>query len=81
MDYVLSRPIYAYPYTINLTYYDTMVLITKNYFSHQTGKLGTSDCKCQDDLMYYCSLHFSYVISCCNNKITKLQQPQQQQKD
>ena len=31
-DYVLSRPIYAYPYTINLTYYDTMVLLVKNYF-------------------------------------------------
>ena len=51
MDYVLSRLIYAYPYTINLMYYDTMVLITKNYFSHQTCKLGTSDCKCQVDLM------------------------------
>ena len=35
MDYVLSRPIYAYPYTINLAYYDTMVLIAKNYFSSQ----------------------------------------------
>ena len=32
MDYFLCRPIYAYPYTINLTYYDTMVLIMKNYF-------------------------------------------------
>ena len=51
MDYVLSRPIYAYPYTINLMYYNTLVLITKNYFSHQTCKLVTSDCKCQDDLM------------------------------
>ena len=50
-DYVLCRPIYAYPYTINLTYYNTMVLITKNYFSHQTSELGTSDCKCQADLM------------------------------
>ena len=29
MDYVLSRPIYAYPYTINLMYYNTIVLITK----------------------------------------------------
>ena len=29
-DYVLSRPIYAYPYTINLIYYDTIVLIMKN---------------------------------------------------
>ena len=51
MDYVLSRPIYTYPNAINLTYYDTMVLITKNYFSHQTCKLGTSDCKCQADQM------------------------------
>ena len=51
MDYVLSRPIYAYPYSINLTYYNTMVLIMKNYFSHQTCKLGTSDYKCQADLM------------------------------
>ena len=30
MDYVLSRPIYTYPYTINLIYYDTMVLLGKN---------------------------------------------------
>ena len=51
MDYVLSRPIYAYPYTINLMYYNTIVLIMKNYFSHQTYKLDTSDCKCQDDWM------------------------------
>ena len=29
MDYVLSRPIYAYPYTINLIYYDTIVLFAK----------------------------------------------------
>ena len=35
MDYFLCRPIYAYPYTINLMYYDRVVLITKNYFSHQ----------------------------------------------
>ena len=51
MDYVLSRPIYTYSYTINLMYHNTMVLITKNYFSHQTCKLGISDCKCQDNLM------------------------------
>ena len=51
MDYVLCRPIYAYPYTIDLIYYDTIVLIMKNYFSHQTSELGTSDCKCQADLM------------------------------
>ena len=50
-DYFHCRPIYASPYTINLMYYDTMVLITKNYFSHQTSKLGTSFCKCQADLM------------------------------
>ena len=30
MDYVLSRPIYTYPYTINLTYYNTTVLLAKN---------------------------------------------------
>ena len=39
MDYFLCRPIYAYPYMINLTYYDTMVLITNNYFSHQISEL------------------------------------------
>ena len=50
-DYFLCRPIYTYPHTINLTYYDTIVLITKNSFSHQTSELGTSDCKCQADLM------------------------------
>ena len=54
LDYVLSRPIYAYPYTINLMYSDTVFLITKNYFSHQTSELGTSYCKCQGDLMKYC---------------------------
>ena len=43
MDYVLSRPIHVYPYTINLTYYYTMVLFACNYFSHQTSQLGTSD--------------------------------------
>ena len=51
MDHFLCRPIYTYPYTINLMYYDTMVLITKNYFSHQTSELSTSYCKCQADLM------------------------------
>ena len=35
IDYFLCRPIYAYPYTINLTYYNTMVLISNNYFSYQ----------------------------------------------
>ena len=38
-DYFLCRPIYAYPYTINLMYYDTMVLIMNNYFSHQISYL------------------------------------------
>ena len=50
-DYFLCRPIYAFPYTINLMYYDTMVLITNNYLSHQTSELGTSYFKCQADLM------------------------------
>ena len=71
MDYFLCRPIYTYPYTINLTYYDTMVLIMKNYFSHQTSELGTSYCKCQADLVPYCFLHFSCVILFCNNKISE----------
>ena len=31
-DYFLCRLIYTYPYTINLMYYNTMVLIMKNYF-------------------------------------------------
>ena len=73
MDCVLSRPIYTYPYTINLMYYDTMVLIMKNYFSHQTWKLGTSDSKCQDDLMQYCSLHLScitFLLQQQNYKVT-----------
>ena len=39
MEYFLCRPIYAYPYTINLMYYDTIVLIMKNYFSHQISEL------------------------------------------
>ena len=51
MDYFLCRPIYASPYTINLMYYDTMVLIMKTYFSHQTSELGIYYCKCQVDLM------------------------------
>ena len=63
----------AYPYTINLTYYNTMVLITKNYFSDQTCKLHTSDCKCQDDLIQYCSLHCScvtFLLQQQNYKVT-----------
>ena len=39
MDYVLSRPIYAYPYTINLTYYDSTVLLAKNSFSHEKSQM------------------------------------------
>ena len=40
MDYFLCRPIYPYPYMINVMYYDTMVLITNNYFSHQISDLA-----------------------------------------
>ena len=68
-DYFLCRPIYAYPYTINLMCYNTMVLITKNYFSHQTSELGTSDCKCQANLMKYCFLYFSCVICFATTKL------------
>ena len=39
MDYFLCRPIYAYPCTINLMYYDTLVVITNNYFSHQISEV------------------------------------------
>ena len=39
MDYFLCRPIYAHPCTINLTYYDTLVVIMNNYFSHQISEL------------------------------------------
>ena len=30
MDYVLSRPIYAYPYPIKLMYYDMIDTIVQN---------------------------------------------------
>ena len=50
-DYFLCRPIYAYPCTINLMYYYTMVLITKSYFSHKTSEQCTSYCKCQANLL------------------------------
>ena len=50
-DYFLCIPIYAYPYTINVMYYDIMVLIIKNYFSHCISELCTSYCKCQADMM------------------------------
>ena len=39
MDYFLCRPIYTYCYMINMMYYDTMVLIMNNYFSHQISDL------------------------------------------
>ena len=32
MDYFLSRPIFSYPSTINLMYYYTKVLLSRNYF-------------------------------------------------
>ena len=60
MDYVLSRPIYTYPYTINLMYYDGMVLLAKNSFSHEKSEmlwekaevsLTKRITKCHDDLM------------------------------
>ena len=34
-NYFHWRQIYTWPYTINMMYYDTIVLIMKNYFSHQ----------------------------------------------
>ena len=39
MDYFLCRPIYAYPYTINLMYYNTLIVIMNNYFSLQISEL------------------------------------------
>ena len=39
MDYFLCRPIYTYPYTINLMYYNKLVVIMNNYFSHQISEL------------------------------------------
>ena len=47
MDYVLSRPIYSYPSTINLMYYYTKVLLLWNYFYYQKlemlwKKVGTN---------------------------------------
>ena len=51
MDYFLCRPIYTHPDAMNLMYYDTMVLIMKNYFSHHISELATSYCKCQADMM------------------------------
>ena len=32
MEYFLCRPIYAYPYTMNVMYYDTMVLLQTTTF-------------------------------------------------
>ena len=39
MDYFLCRPIYAYPHTIQVIYYDTMVLIRNKYFCHQISEV------------------------------------------
>ena len=50
MDYFLCRLIYAYLYTINLMYYNTMVLIMKNYFSHLIFYLVHSSI-CETDLV------------------------------
>ena len=44
MDYFLCRPIYTYPYTINLMYYDTLVVIMNNYFSHQISEVVHLPC-------------------------------------
>ena len=44
MDYFLCRPVYTYPHMINLMYYDTMVLITNKYFSHQISELVHLPC-------------------------------------
>ena len=57
MDYFLCRLIYTYPYTINLTYYDTLVVIMNNYFSHQISELVhapwvyVQSCICDIDLV------------------------------
>ena len=39
IDYFVCRPIYTYPHMINVTYYDTMVLIRKNYFCLQISEV------------------------------------------
>ena len=39
MDYVLSRPIYTHPSTINLMYYYTKVLLLRYYFYHQKSQM------------------------------------------
>ena len=57
MDHFLCRPIYAYPYMISVRYYNTMVLITNNYFSHQISELvylpwvNVHSCICDIDLV------------------------------
>ena len=75
MDYVISRPIYAYSYTINVMYYDTMVLFMKNYFSHQVSELGTSGCKCQADMSSWPYVVLLLAFHMCNfvSATTKLQ--------
>ena len=39
MDYVISRPIYTYPATINLMFYYSKVLLSQNYFYHQKSEM------------------------------------------
>ena len=38
-DYVISRPIYTYPSTINLMYHYSKVLLLQNYFYHQKSEM------------------------------------------
>ena len=59
--YFLCRPIYSYPYTINLMYYGTMVLITNSHFSHHISELvhlpwvNVHSSICDTDLVKWCS--------------------------
>ena len=75
MDFVLSKSVYAYPYTINLTFYDTMVLIMKNYLSHQMPELGTCDCQCQTNISSWPDVVLLLAFLMCNFVVatTKLQ--------
>ena len=59
----------------NLMYYGTMVLIAKNYFSHQTSELSTSDCKCQADMSSWPDVLLLLAFPMCNFVVatTKLQ--------
>ena len=56
MDYFLCRPIYASSYTINLMYYDTMVLIMKNYFSQHNYTVTTSTRTRKRSIYISCSI-------------------------